>query len=80
MEKKVVKRELYLAGYFVAFCSPRTKEFILPLFSNYPIDTTDNDTLEILSSDKDFIESLREVKESIDTAYRRIISYPDFVF
>jgi len=80
LEKKMITHDEYVANHFEAFCRPRTEEFILLIFSEYPIDTTDDETLEILSNDKDFIESLKEVKESFNTAYRRIISYPNSVF
>jgi hypothetical protein len=80
LKKKLIKYDEYMANYFDAFCSPQTEEFILSIFSKYFVDTTDDDILEILSNDKPFIEALKEVKDSFDTKYRRITSYPNFVF
>ena len=80
LKKKTITYDEYVADYFDAFYMPKTAGFILPIFSEYPIDTTDDEIREILSADKPFIESLKEVKDSIDRAYRSIISYPNFVF
>ncbi|MGC1135166.1 MAG: hypothetical protein WA941_20225 [Nitrososphaeraceae archaeon] len=80
LKKKMITHDEYVANHFEAFCRPRTEEFILLIFSEYPIDTTDDEIREILSADKPFIEALKEVKNSIDRAYRSIISHPNFVF
>ena len=62
------------------FACQKLQDSSYQYFQKYPIDTTDDEIREILSTDKPFIESLKEVKDSIDRAYRSIISYPNFVF
>ena len=34
LKKKIVTHDDYMIGYFKAFCSPRTEEFILSNFQN----------------------------------------------
>jgi hypothetical protein len=80
LKKRIITQEEYMTNYFDAFCSPRAQEFILSVISEYPIDTTDEDIREILSNDKPFIEALKRFKDSFDTKYTRIVSYPNFSF
>jgi hypothetical protein len=80
LNKRIITQEKYMSGYFDAFCSPRAEEFILSIISEYPIDTTDDDIREILSNDKPFIETLKKFKDYFDTVYKRITSYPNFLF
>lgn len=74
LNKKTVSHDEYVAGYFEAFCSPRTEEFVLLAVQKYFIDTTDEDIREILSNDKCFVEALKEFKNSFDLKFRRIMS------
>jgi hypothetical protein len=80
LNKTKITQEEYMSAYFDAFCSPRAEEFILSIISEYPIDTTDDDIREILSNDKPFIETLKKFKDYFDTVYKRITSYPNFLF
>ena len=80
LNKRIITQEEYMSGYFDAFCSPRAEEFILSIISEYPIDTTDDDIREILSNDEPFIETLKKFKDYFDTVYKRITSYPNFLF
>ena len=69
LNKKKIPHDEYVAGYFEAFCMPRTQEFVLLTFLKYPIDTTDDGIREILSNDKSFVEALKEFKDSFDIRF-----------
>ncbi len=77
LQREIITHYDDMIGYFNAFCSPQAKEFILSISS---IDTYNDDVREILSNDKSFMEALKETKDHFDRAYRKIISYPDFMF
>ena len=79
LKKKIITHYDDMIGYFNAFCSPRSEEFILSIFSKYPIDT-DSDLLLVLSNDNLFTEALKEYKDYFDTVYKRITLYPNFLF
>jgi hypothetical protein len=80
LKKKIITQEEYMVRYFDAFCSPRTEEFILSIFSEKFINVADNDIQEILSNDKLFVDTFKRFKDSFDAMYGRIISYPNFSF
>jgi hypothetical protein len=66
-----------MIGYFDAFCSPRSEEFIksIPVINYY-----DDGIREILSKDRLFMNVLKNNKDQYVRVYNQIKSYPDFMF
>ena len=76
LQKKTITHYDYMIGYFDAFCSPRSEEFIKSI---YFINYYDDGIREILSKDRLFVNVLKKNKDQYIRAYEQITSYPDFM-
>jgi len=76
LQKRTITQYDYMIGYFDAFCSPRSEEFIKSIST---VDYYDDDIREILSKDKLFMNVLKNNKDRSVRLYEQITSYPDFM-
>src|SRR5919106_4297292 len=76
LQKKTITQYDYMIGYFDAFCSPRSEEFIKSI---YIINYYDDGIREILSKDRLFVNVLKNNKDQYIRVYEQITSYPDFM-
>jgi hypothetical protein len=77
LQKKTITNYDYMIGYFDAFCSPRSEEFIKSISV---INYYDDGIREILSKDRLFMNVLKNNKDGYVRVYNQIKSYPDFMF